>query len=35
MWRFRPGAEDGLRELLLSVRQELYHARMGLKGEAK
>jgi hypothetical protein len=35
MWRFRPGAEDGLRELFLSVRQELHHVRMGLKGEAE
>lgn len=33
MWRFRPGAADGLRELFLSVRQELHHVRMGLKGE--
>jgi hypothetical protein len=35
MWRFRPGAEGGLRELFLSVREELYHVRMGLKGEAE
>lgn len=35
MWRFRPGAEDGLRELFLSVREELHSVRMGLKGEAE
>lgn len=35
MWRFRPGAEDGLRELFLSVREELHRVRMGLKGEAE
>jgi len=35
IWRFRPGAEDGLRELFLSVQQELHYVRMGLKGEAE
>lgn len=34
LWRFRPGAEDGLMELFESVREELHHVRMGLKGEA-
>jgi len=35
MWRFRPGAENGLRELFLSVRTELHSVRMGLKGETE
>lgn len=33
VWRFRPGDEGGLRELLLSVRGELHSVRMALKGE--
>jgi hypothetical protein len=32
MWRFRPGAEDGLRELLLNVKEELHKVRINLKG---
>lgn len=35
LWRFRPGAEDGLRELFLSVREELHSLRMTLKGETE
>lgn len=35
MWRFRPGADDRLRELFLAVRQELHSVRMELKGEAE
>lgn len=35
LWRFRPGAESGLRELLEVVKGELYKVRMGLKGEAE
>lgn len=35
MWRFRPGAEGGLRELFQSVRHELYNVRMQLKGETE
>ena len=35
MWRFRPGAEGGLREMLEAVRGELYVVRMQLKGEAE
>ena len=35
LWRLRPGAEEGLRELFESVREELHHVRMGLKGEAE
>lgn len=35
LWRFRPGAEDGLRELFMSVREELHSVRMGLKGETE
>jgi len=35
MWRFRPGAEDGLRTLFDAVGQELYHVRIQLKGESE
>src|SRR5215210_3936217 len=35
MWRFRPGAEDGLRALFEAVRRELYAVRIQLKGEAE
>lgn len=35
VWRFRPGAEGGLRELMEAVRGELHTVRMGLKGEAE
>ncbi len=34
-WHFRPGGEDGLRELLLSLRGELHTVRMQLKGEGQ
>lgn len=34
-WRFRPGLEGGLRELLDLVRGELHQVRMSLKGEAE
>jgi hypothetical protein len=35
MWRFRPGLEDGLRELFEIVRRELHQVRIELKGEAE
>lgn len=35
VWRFRPGMEGGLRELLEIFRAELHRVRMGLKGEAE
>lgn len=35
VWRFRPGAEGGLRELFEVVRRELHSVRMALKGEAE
>ena len=35
MWRFRPGAEGGLRESFEAVRRELYAVRMQLKGESE
>jgi hypothetical protein len=35
MWRFRPGLEDGLRELFDVVRKELHQVRMALKGAAE
>jgi hypothetical protein len=34
-WRFRPGLENGLRELFDVVRGELHKVRMELKGEAE
>lgn len=33
VWRFRPGLEDGLREMFEVVRRELHKVRMELKGE--
>lgn len=35
IWRFRPGAEDGLRTLLEDIRQELAGVRNRLKGGAE
>jgi hypothetical protein len=35
VWRFRPGADGGLRELFEIVRRELHGVRMALKGEAQ
>jgi hypothetical protein len=35
LWRVRPGAENGLKELFLSVRGELHSVRMALKGETE
>lgn len=35
MWRFRPGLEDGLRELFEVVKRELHKVRMELKGASE